>query len=106
MARKRRQKSGDWIFPNVTSSNEPDDQSSLLDVVDNVLNKGAVLNGDLVLGVANVDLVYAKLSVLLAAIDKVTRDPALKPVAAGPRRKRTRRRTPRKQNRRGGGREV
>jgi len=97
MARKRRQESGDWLFPNVTSSNEPDHESSLLDVVDNVLNKGAVLNGDVVLGVANVDLIYAKLSVLLAAIDKVTKDPALKPVAAGPRRKRTRKRHRRKQ---------
>ena len=35
------------------------------------------------LGVANVDLVYVKLSVLLAAFDKVTkRDPIFKPVAA------------------------
>jgi hypothetical protein len=93
MARRtRRQESGDWLFPNAASSNEPDDQSSLLDVVDNVLNKGAVLNGDLVLGVANVDLVYAKLSVLLAAIDKVTKDPVMKPVAAGPRRPRRRKR--------------
>ena len=99
MARKRRQKSGDWFFPNVTSSNEPDGQSSLLDVVDNVLNKGAVVNGDLVLGVADVDLVYAKLSVLLAAIDKVTKDPALKPVAAGPHRARRRKQ---KQNKRKG----
>ena len=47
------------------------EESSLLDVIDNVLNKGVVLNGDLVLGVANVDLIYAKLSVLLAALDKV-----------------------------------
>jgi hypothetical protein len=90
MARKRRQESGDWLFPHATAANGPEEQSSLLDVVDKVLNKGAVLNGDLVLGVANVDLIYAKLSVLLGAIDKVTRDPALKPVAAGPRRKRKR----------------
>ena len=52
--------------------------------VDNVLNKGAVLNGDVVLGVANVDLIYVKLSVLLAAFDKVTKhDPIFTPVAAG-----------------------
>ena len=69
-----------------------DEESSLLDVVDRVLNKGAVLNGDVILGVANVDLVYTKWSVLLAAIDKVANDPAFKPVAAGPRRKRRRRR--------------
>jgi hypothetical protein len=40
------------------------------------------------LGVANVDLIYVRLSVLLAALDKVTqRDPIFRPVAAGPRRK-------------------
>ncbi len=59
------------MFPNLQPAAENDQQSSLLDVLDNVLNKGAVLNGDVVLGVANVDLIYAKLSVLLSAIDKV-----------------------------------
>ena len=103
MPRKRRKEPGDWLFPNVASSNEPDNESSLLDVVDNVLNKGAVVNGDVVLGVANVDLIYAKLSVLLAAVDKVTKDPALKPVAAGPRRTRRRKQ---KRNRRQGEQEV
>jgi hypothetical protein len=94
MARgKNKQGSGDWLFPAVKASTEEDEQSSLLDVIDNVLNKGAVLNGDLVLGVANVDLIYAKLSALLAAIDKITKDPVFKPVAAGPRRtRRTRKR--------------
>jgi uncharacterized phosphosugar-binding protein len=70
-------------------------QSSLLDVVDNVLNRGAVLNGDIVLGVANVDLVYVKLSVLLAAVDKVIRrEPIFRAVAAP--RAATRRPGPRK----------
>jgi hypothetical protein len=82
--------SRDWLFPNVPSGDAETEESSLLDVVDKVLNKGAVVNGDLILGVANVDLIYAKLSVLLAALDKVTDDPVFKPVAAGPRRRRTR----------------
>ena len=56
------------------ASHEAEDESSLLDVLDNVLNKGAVLNGDVVLGVADVDLIYVKLSVLLAAFDKVTKN--------------------------------
>ena len=75
----------------ITSPEAAGEEPTLLDVVDRVLDKGAVVNGDLILGVANVDLVYAKLSVLLAAIDKVAGDPAFKPVAAGPRRKRPRR---------------
>lgn len=91
MARRRKPaESGDWLFPNLTTA-EDDSQSSLLDVVDTVLNRGAVLNGDLVLGVANVDLIYVKLSVLLAALDKVTKnDPVFRPIAAGPERKRRR----------------
>lgn len=89
MARRRPpQQSGEWPFPNLTSADQADDRSSLLDVVDNVLNRGAVVTGDVVLGVADVDLVYLKLSVLLAAIDKVTKDePIFRPVAAGPNRK-------------------
>ena len=90
MARKKPLESRDWLFPRSTQGNT-EEQSSLLDVLDNVLNRGAVLNGDIVLGVANVDLVYVKLSVLLAAIDKVIRrEPIFRPVAA-PGTKRARR---------------
>jgi len=93
MARRKSQSpkpAKDWLFPNATSPDEVESEGSLLDVLDNVLNKGAVLNGDVVLGVANVDLIYAKLSVLLAAFDKVIKEPVLKPVAAGPRKPRKR----------------
>jgi hypothetical protein len=48
----------------------PDD-ASLLDIVDNLLNKGVVLNGDLTIGLAQVELIYARLSVLLSAADRV-----------------------------------
>lgn len=68
---RRKVKSADWLFPTAGIHGEPEEQSSLLDVVDSVLNKGAVLNGDIVLGVANVDLIYVKLSVVLAALDRV-----------------------------------
>ena len=92
--RKPPEPEGDWLFPTLQTGGDDEPQSSLLDVLDNVLNKGAVLNGDLVLGVANVDLIYAKLSVLLSAIDKV-----MKPVQPSRRRARTRKppsaRTPR-----------
>jgi gas vesicle structural protein len=46
-------------------------EASLLDVVDNALTKGVVLSGDLTLALANVDLVYARLSLLLCAADRV-----------------------------------
>jgi hypothetical protein len=45
--------------------------TSLLDLLDRLLNKGVVLNGDVVLGVAGVDLVYLRLSSLLCAVDRV-----------------------------------
>jgi len=52
------------------------DQSdaSLVDVVDNLLNQGLVLSGDLMLGIAGVDLIYARLAVLLAAADRLRRN--------------------------------
>jgi hypothetical protein len=39
--------------------------------VDNLLNQGVVVTGDVVLGLAGVDLVYLRLSVLLAAADRI-----------------------------------
>jgi hypothetical protein len=47
------------------------EDASLLDIVDNVLNKGVVLSGDITIGLAQVDLIYARLSVLLCAADRV-----------------------------------
>ena len=44
---------------------------SLLDLVDHVLTKGVVLTGDLVLGVADIDLIYLRLSAVLCAADRV-----------------------------------
>jgi hypothetical protein len=39
--------------------------------VDNVLNKGVMATGDVVLSLADVDLVYLRLSALLCAADRV-----------------------------------
>ncbi len=50
---------------------EPPDEGTLLDMLDKLLNKGVVLNGDIVLGVAGVDLVYLKLSSLVCAVDRL-----------------------------------
>jgi hypothetical protein len=46
-------------------------QSSLLDLVDNLLNQGVLIHGEVVLGLAGVDLVYLQLSALLCAADRV-----------------------------------
>ena len=63
--------------------------STLLDLLDNLLNKGVMANGDVTLGVAGVDLIYLRLSALLCAADRVGR----RPRASGSGR-RTRRRGP------------
>lgn len=45
--------------------------TSLLDLMDNLLNQGVVLTGDVVLGLAGVDLVYLRLNALLCASDRI-----------------------------------
>ena len=44
---------------------------SLLDTVDNLLNKGVVLTGEVVLGLAGIDLIYLQLSAVLCAADRI-----------------------------------
>ena len=46
-------------------------QTSVLDLVDELLNKGVVANGDVTLGVAGIDLIYLRVSALLCAADRV-----------------------------------
>ena len=44
---------------------------SLLDLVDNLLNRGVVVSGEVMLGLAGVDLVYLRLQAILCAADRV-----------------------------------
>lgn len=50
--------------------------ATLLDVIDELLNKGVVANGDVTLGVAGIDLIYLRLSALLCAADRILPEPA------------------------------
>ena len=45
--------------------------SSLLEIIDHVLNKGVMVHGEVILGVAGVDLIYLRVSALLCASDKL-----------------------------------
>jgi hypothetical protein len=56
---------------------------SLLDIVDSLIGKGVALDAEIVLGLADVDLLYLRVGALLAAADRVFR--------AGPRSRRSRR---------------
>jgi hypothetical protein len=44
---------------------------SLLDLVDNLLTRGVVISGEVMLGLAGVDLVYLRLQAILCAADRV-----------------------------------
>lgn len=46
---------------------------SLAEVLDRVLDTGVVISGDIVLSVANVDLIYCSVRILLASVDKLRR---------------------------------
>jgi len=52
------------------------DQVTLVDLVDRVLNKGVVVTGDVTLSVADVDLVYVGLRLLLASAATFEREAA------------------------------
>jgi hypothetical protein len=49
------------------------EQVTLLELVDRVLNKGVVISGDITLSVAGVDLVYVGLRLLLASAGTLDR---------------------------------
>lgn len=47
----------------------PDDELSLAQLVNRVLDRGAVVSGDVVISVAGVDLVYLGLRLLLSSVE-------------------------------------
>ena len=55
--------------------NEPslEERLSLLELLDRVLDKGVVLTGDITLAVADVDLVYVGLRVLVSSVETAHR---------------------------------
>ncbi len=50
---------------------DPQDELSLVELVNRVLDRGAVVSGDVVISVAGVDLVYVGLRVLLASVESM-----------------------------------
>ena len=48
---------------------------SLLDVIDNVIDKGLAVDAEIVLGLADIDLIYLRVGALLAAADRVFNQP-------------------------------
>lgn len=46
-------------------------EATLVDLLDRVIDSGVILSGDVTLSVANVDLVYLGLRVLLSPVDRL-----------------------------------
>jgi gas vesicle structural protein len=51
-----------------------DERLRLVELVDRVLDRGVVLKGDVMIGVAGVDLVYLQLQVILSAVENFQRE--------------------------------
>jgi hypothetical protein len=45
------------------------EEVTLLEILDRVLNKGVVISGDIVISVADIDLIYLGLRVLLSSVE-------------------------------------
>jgi hypothetical protein len=56
---------------------------SLCEALDRILNKGAVIQGDLTISVANVDLIYLGLQVILTSVE-TAREMVLEDKGQGP----------------------
>ncbi|MEI7675666.1 MAG: gas vesicle protein [Bacteroidales bacterium] len=50
---------------------------TILDVLDRVLTKGVVITGDIVISVADIDLVYLGLRVLLSSVETMEKRKAV-----------------------------
>ncbi len=56
---------------------ETNKEITILDVLDRVLTKGVVITGDIVISVADIDLVYLGLRVLLSSVETMEKRRAL-----------------------------
>ncbi len=57
----------------VIVSSDAQDEVSLLDILDHVLNAGIVLHGSIVISLAGVDLVYVGLNAVLTSVETALR---------------------------------
>lgn len=53
----------------LTPAQSGEQEASLLDILDHVLNAGVVLHGSIVISVAGVDLVYLGLNAVLTSVE-------------------------------------
>lgn len=68
-------------FEPITLTANSEQDVSLLEIIDHVLNSGVVIHGSLVISVAGVDLVYVGLNVVLTSVETALR--SLQAASAG-----------------------
>jgi len=61
-------------FESVALTGASDEDVSLLDILDHVLNAGVVIHGSLIISIAGVDLVYLGLNVVLTSVETALRN--------------------------------
>ncbi|WP_417899124.1 gas vesicle protein [Bacillus haimaensis] len=50
---------------------DPNQDVSLLDILDVILDKGVALRGELIISIADIDLIYLDLRLLITSVDKL-----------------------------------
>jgi gas vesicle structural protein len=61
-------------FKPITLNEAGEEEVSLLEIIDHVLNAGVVIHGSLVISLAGVDLVYVGLNVVLTSVETALRN--------------------------------
>ena len=61
-------------FEPITLNEAGEEEVSLLEIIDHVLNSGVVIHGSLVISLAGVDLVYVGLNVVLTSVETALRN--------------------------------
>jgi hypothetical protein len=57
----------------ILTGSDPTDETSLLDILDHVLNAGVIIRGNLIISLAGVDLIYIGLDVILTSVETALR---------------------------------
>jgi hypothetical protein len=61
-------------FEPITLNEAGEEEVSLLEILDHVLNSGVIIHGSLVISLAGVDLVYVGLNVVLTSVETALRN--------------------------------
>jgi hypothetical protein len=56
------------------NQSEEQKEMSLLELLDRLLNKGIVIHGDLMLSIADIDLIYVGLRLVIGGVDTINAD--------------------------------